>query len=168
MKVDLRLVPTIKDGIKKRKEESDSEYLHGAERIELSHVEDLRFDASKKDFRFVVDEPTERGGTDKGPNPLAYFLAGAASCLMMQYARLIIADSLKIDKLCAVAIARFDRRIGGRFHEIIYEIWIEGQENEDVIRALSQSAEGLCIASNTLKANVETKCNIIYNGSSLR
>jgi len=32
-------------------------------------------------FKFVVDEPAEFGGTDDGPNPVEYLLAGYAGCL---------------------------------------------------------------------------------------
>ena len=38
------------------------------------------FRVRKGGFEFVVDEPVQRGGTDTAPNPLAYFVAGAASC----------------------------------------------------------------------------------------
>lgn len=151
MKVDASLVPKIKGLIKKRKEESDQEYLHGAERVEVVHLENLCFEASKKDFHFLVDEPPERAGTGKGPNPLAYFLAGAASCLMMQYAELIIAEDLKIDKLSISARARYNRKPGSRFDDVIYDVRISGEENPERIRKLSVDAESLCFASNTLR-----------------
>lgn len=34
-----------------------------------------------RNFKLVVDEPAELGGTDHGPNPVEYLLAGYAGCL---------------------------------------------------------------------------------------
>ena len=168
MKVDSALVPRIKELIKKRKEGSDSEYLQGAERVRVVHIENLVFDASKKDFHFVVDEPPERGGGGKGPNPLAYFLAGASSCLMMQYAELIIAEELKIDALSITAMARYNRKPGSRFDDVTYDIRIDGQESPERIRKLSVDAEELCFASNTLrKGAARMSSKIVLNNQDI-
>ncbi len=34
-----------------------------------------------RDFSFVIDEPTNFGGTDAGPNPVEYLLASLAGCM---------------------------------------------------------------------------------------
>ena len=164
MKVNPAIIPLVKEGIEKRRL-SDTEYVHGAEMVEIVHVEDLRFEARKKEFRFTVDEPLERGGADQGPNPLAYFLAGAAGCLSMQYARLIIAEDLKVDDFHIVARARFDRRVGGYFHEVDYDITIAGTEPRERMEKLARDAEEFCYAHNTLKrAGVKLTTRISITG----
>jgi hypothetical protein len=41
-------------------------------------VEGVHLEGTVRGFRFEADEPEERGGTNKGPAPLSYFLMGAA------------------------------------------------------------------------------------------
>ena len=40
-----------------------------------------RLDVKARSFSVVVDEPADLGGTDAGPNPVEYVLAGYAGCL---------------------------------------------------------------------------------------
>ena len=47
------------------------------------------FKTEEKSFQLMIDEPEVRGGKGSGPTPLGYFVTGAASCLMMQYANVL-------------------------------------------------------------------------------
>jgi len=40
-----------------------------------------KFIAKTRQFRLIVDEPAALGGTDEGPSPIEYILAGLAGCL---------------------------------------------------------------------------------------
>jgi len=168
MKFSVDLSRAVIEDMKKREAENDAAYLHGAERVEVTHVEQLRFRARKGEYEFIVDEPPERGGTGKGPNPLAYFIGGAATCLATQFLRVIIARSLKVDTFSLTAIGRFDRRLGGSFREIVYEIDLTGEEDQKAIVDLSKRAQLQCYAHNTLKrARVDLETNIMWNGKRL-
>ena len=136
----------------------------GSQRVDIELVEQLRFQASFRHFTFTIDEPPERGGTNAGLPPLAYFLAGAASCLMTQYAKLAIAKDIPLSSMKTTARGRFDRRIGGAFNDIIYEISIESPANEDVIRLVAREAEDMCYAHNTLKKVVRMQTILMLNG----
>jgi uncharacterized OsmC-like protein len=127
----------------------------------------LRFKGSFRHFSFTIDERRERGGTDAGLPPLAYFLAGAASCLMTQYAKLAIAKNVTLVSIRAVARGHFDRRMGGAFQDIIYEIAIESSAAEDAIREIARKAEMMCHAHNTLKGSVQMKTDLTLNGKRL-
>jgi len=162
------LVRVIKEHVKKRNEANDEAFLFGSERVDLRMVGHLKFEARKRGFKFLVDEPAERGGTDKAPNPLAYFIAGAASCLLNQYATLAIARDLQLDDVRLTARGHFDRRIGGAFEEIIYDIWLESNANPESIVALSEEAKRMCYAHNTLKrGGVKMVTNLYLNGRQL-
>ncbi len=50
-------------------------------------LEDMHIEGRVGKFRLESDEPAARGGTDLGPTPLHYFVAGAAFCLITQMAR---------------------------------------------------------------------------------
>ena len=113
MATSSKLEATIKEHVKKRHEADDKEFLFGSERVDLRRVAHLTVEARKRDFTFLVDEPAERGGMDRGPNPLAYFMAGAAACLMNQYLTDAIYRRVKLDDIELVARGHFDRRMGG-------------------------------------------------------
>jgi uncharacterized OsmC-like protein len=139
----------------------------GTHRIDIELVEQLRFRASFGRFSFTIDEPPERGGTDAGLPPLAYFVAGAASCLMTQYAKLAIAKGIPLTSMKAVARGHFDRRVGGAFRDIIYDITIESSGSADAIREVAREAELMCYVHNTLKNSVQMKTNLTLNGKRL-
>jgi uncharacterized OsmC-like protein len=164
LKQDEQLIANIKEHVKKRFEASDKEFLFGAERVDIRRVKHLKFEARKRHFRFTIDEPPERGGTDEGPNPLAYFIAGAASCLMNQYAVLAIARDVPISDLAITARGHFDRVLGGSFKEIIYDVRIFSEATRETILNLSREAERMCYAHNTLsKAGVRMVTNLFLN-----
>jgi len=166
--VDEKLIETIKEHVNKRHEANDQKFLFGAERVDLERVKHLKFRARKRDFAFFVDEPAERGGTDEGPNPLAYFIAGAASCFMNQWAVDAIYRGVDLDKLEMTARGHFDRRLGGSFDEIIYDLRISSKAPKEALRALAREAEEMCYAHNTLKkAGVKMTTNVYLNGQLL-
>jgi uncharacterized OsmC-like protein len=139
----------------------------GAQRVDIQLVEQLRFRASFGQFVFTIDEPPERGGTDAGLPPLAFFVAGAASCLLTQYAKLAIAKDVPFKSMKAIARGHFDRRVGGAFTEMIYDIVIESPAPEDEVRALAREAESMCYAHNTLKKVVRMETRLTLNGKRL-
>jgi len=159
------LIATIKDHVKKRQDAHDKEFLFGSERVDLRRIDHLTVEARKRDFSFMVDEPEERGGKDKGPNPLAYFIAGAASCLVNQFLTDAIFRGVELKDVELSARGHFDRRIGGAFTEIIYDLKLISASPRASIASLAKEAEEMCYAHQTLlKAGVKMTTNIILNG----
>ena len=163
------LESTIREHVAKRREADDEQFLFGAERVDLTRTEHLMLEARKGKFRFVVDEPPERGGTDGGPNPLAYFLAGAAACLINQYLTDAIYEGVTLEKVEMAARGHFDRRLGGSFTEVVYDLKLTSPSSKEEIARLSREAEEMCYAHNTLKkAGVKMVTNVFLNGEPLR
>jgi len=165
----LKTYPELAAVVKKEDAERRSliEPTIGTHRIDIELVEQLHFRASFGRFSFSIDEPPERGGTGAGLPPLAYFVAGAASCLMTQYAKLAIAKDLPVTSMKAVARGHFDRRIGGAFRDIIYEIAIESPAHEGTIKEIAREAQLMCYAHNTLKNTVRMQTSLTLNGKRL-
>ena len=160
------LEATVKEHVRKRHEANDEGFLFGSERVDLRRVNHLKLEAKKRKFAFVIDEPAERGGTDEGPNPLAYFIAGAASCLINQYLTDAIFRGVKVEGLELTARGHFDRRMGGAFSEIVYDIRLKSPSPKEAIVSLSKEAEDMCYAHNTLKkAGVKMSTNLFLNGN---
>jgi uncharacterized OsmC-like protein len=159
------LIATIKEHVKKRHEAKDREFLFGAERVDLRRVDHLKVEVRKRHFTFYVDEPAERGGTDQGPNPLAYFIAGAASCLINQFLTDAIYRGVRLEEVEMAARGHFDRRMGGAFKEIIYDLRLTSPSARKDILSLAREAEEMCYAHQTLKkAGVKMITNIFLNG----
>ena len=109
MTADEQLVATVKEHVRKRHESTEEGWLFGSERVDLTRVDHLTVQGRKRDFMFTIDEPKERGGKDRGPNPLAYFLAGAASCLLNQFLSDAIYRGVQLDNAELSARGHFDR-----------------------------------------------------------
>jgi len=161
-----RLTAIIKEHVKKRHEANDKEFLFGSERVDLRRVDHLKVEARKRHFVFYVDEPAERGGTDQGPNPLAYFVAGAASCLINQFLTDAIYRGVEVEDLELSARGHFDRRLGGAFDEIVYDLRLKSSSPKEDILSLTKEAELMCYAHQTLrKAGVRMVTNVSLNGT---
>jgi putative redox protein len=160
-----QLIETIREHVRKRHEANDEKFLFGAERVDLRRVEDLKVEVKKRHFTFYVDEPIERGGTDQGPNPLAYFIAGAASCLINQFLTDAIFRGVTLEDVEMTARGHFDRRIGGAFKEIIYDLRLTSHSSKEDVLSLAREAEEMCYAHQTLRrAGVKMTTNIFLNG----
>lgn len=166
LKIYPELVAVVKSEDSERR--NLKEIKIGTQRINIELVEQLRFKASFGRFSFAIDEPPERGGTDAGLPPLAHFVAGAASCLMTEYVKLAIAKDIPLTSMRAVARGHFDRRMGGAFTDMIYEISIESPAGEDKILEIAREAESMCFAHNTLKSAVRMQTNLTLNGKHLK
>jgi len=168
MAMDDKLTAAIKDHVKKRREGDDEEFLFGAERVDLRRVDHLRLEARKRGFTFAVDEPAERGGTDRGPNPLAYFIAGAASCLINQFLTDAIYRGIDLKSVEMTARGHFNRKMGGAFTDIVYDLRLSSPSPRKEVASLAKEAEDMCYAHQTLKyAGVKMVTNIVLNGSPL-
>ena len=168
VKVDKNLAPGIVSYIENRKKTTDKSKMLGAIRIDLKHVEHLTFQGNAKEgvnnFTVDIDEPAERGGYGKGPTPLNYFLIGAGSCLLMQWAKIAVIENLDIDNLEATVRGHTDRRIDGYFTDFVFDIRMDGNETTEKIKQVAKESERLCFVHNTLKRAVPCITNIVMNG----
>ncbi len=167
MKVDKNLAPGVVSYIENRKKTTDKSKMLGAIRIDLKHKEHLTFQGNAKEggnFTVDIDEPPERGGYGKGPTPLNYFLIGAGSCLLMQWAKIAVIENLDIDNLEATVRGHTDRRIDGYFTDFVFDIRMDGKETGEKIKQVAKESERLCFVHNTLKRAVPCITNIVMNG----
>ena len=137
-------------------------------------IHDFVGEGRVRDHVFVSDEPPARGGTDKGPSPLEYFIAGFSLCqqvlLVLYAARLgIELDSLEIDADGLVP-ARGQHGFKGYkpgITEINYKIRIDSRESREKIMKLVETVEKYCPAVNTLKEPPALIREVILNGETI-
>jgi uncharacterized OsmC-like protein len=139
----------------------------GTVRVDLELSENKTFDAVFKSeeaaFEFLIDEPSVRGGDSHGPTPLGYFVAGAASCLAMQYAGLIKEQAIAITGLKMLARAHHDRerRV---FKDMIYRVDLTGSISADEATALAEAASKRCFVENTITQVIPITTDVHLNG----
>lgn len=143
----------------------------GALRVDIKQREhktlEATFKTEDKEFRFVMDEPKARGGLDEGAGPLAYFLAGAGGCLLMQYASLVIAQDLPIETLSMIVRGHILRKAPCHFLDIVYDVFIEGGISVERVERLVEEASHHCFVDNTLPKAIPIKTVVHLNGKEI-
>jgi len=136
----------------------------GTFRVDIKNVEHVRHEATVRDWTFIVDEPPERGGTNKGLNPLGYFVLGAAACFMSQLSKAAIVHELKIGSMEITARAHTDM-VNRVFTDAIYDIRLTGEEGVESSVKLMHEAEERCFVHQTLKKAIKITDNLYLNGT---
>lgn len=144
---------------------------HGAEPVDLELIGEGNgpWRIRKGGFEFVADEPAQRGGSDAGPNPLAYFLGGAASCFLSHLMLSSIQAGVVHDAVAMSARGYFDRRLsGGSFTRLVYSLQLEGPASTDAVTSVVREAEKACYAHNTLvRAGIELTIDVVLAGETV-
>lgn len=147
---------------------TDSEFLIGTTRLDIRLLENVRSEASMRHFKWISDEPAERGGGDTAPNPLSYFVSGLGFCQMVHFAGEAARNGLTLESLENTLRGKFDRgKEKRRFLEFIYDLKVESPDPPDKIKAMIETGEKFCFVSNTLARSAKITGNIYLNGKIL-
>ncbi len=168
MTLDPKVREIITEGVAQREALIEQDGLRGLIRVEIEPVDTLTYHArptAESEFTLVVDEPVDRGGGNKGPSPLVYFLTGIGACLLSQFVRVGIARGVDLSYKEMRLKGERDRRVGGGFQHITQEIYAEGPASEDEVRALSEEAEAFCYVHVTLRRAVKMTLVVHLNGN---
>ena len=88
--------------------------------------------------------------------------------MMNQYLTDAIYRGVELDDVELIARGHFDRRIGGAFTEVIYDLKLTSPATKEAILRLSKEAERMCYAHNTLKkAGVKITTHLFLNDKPL-
>jgi putative redox protein len=143
------------------------ETLMGTYRVDVRLLEDVRSEATMRQFSWNSDEPAERGGTDTAPNPLAYFISGLGFCQAVHFAGEAVRNNITLSSLENAVRGKFDRGKSRRFLEFVYDLRIESPDPPEKIRAMVENAEKFCFVSNTLARSAKLTGNVYLNGNLL-
>lgn len=160
----------IAAGVRHREEHQDPAAMRGFDRIEISVVDGLSYEARspvEPDGLMRIGEPDERGGDGSGATPLAHFLTGSGSCLLNQFVRVSISEGLPLRFEGASVRGEFRREAGGRFQRITCEVRATGSIDASTAEALMARAERLCYVHQTLVTAVEMTTILIVDGREL-
>jgi uncharacterized OsmC-like protein len=68
-------------------------------RADSKLIGDQLQEARMRDYTLVCDEPSSLGGSDKGPNPLEFFVSAVGFCENVTFARFAALRGLEFDSL---------------------------------------------------------------------
>ena len=156
----------IRAGIRKRESSTDRAGFRGLDRVEITVLEGLEYEARNPHEAGVirVGEPVDRGGLGEGSSPLSLVIAGAASCLTNQFIRSAVADDVPVRITGADVRGEFSRVMGGGFERITVEIKGEGDLRGEAALAYVRKAEQLCYIHVTLRKAVRMATILTLDG----
>jgi len=156
----------IRAGVQKRRATTDRAGFRGIDRVEISVLEGLEYEARNPHETGVirVGEPVDRGGLGVGASPLSLVIAGAASCLLNQFIRSSVADDLPLRFTGATVKGEFSRVAGGGFERISAEFRAEGSVSDEQAAGLVATAEHLCYIHVTLRQAVRMTTVLVVDG----
>jgi uncharacterized OsmC-like protein len=123
----------------------------GTVRADPQMVGDQLQEARMRDYTLVCDEPASLGGTDKGPNPLEFFMSAIGFCENVTLTRLAALRGLEFDSLETSVRGHWDRRGQGEwegvepaFKDFVVETRIFSTAPLDWIREAVRTAHMRC------------------------
>jgi uncharacterized OsmC-like protein len=137
-------------------------------------LEDMHIEGRVGRFHLESDEPAVRGGTDLGPTPLQYFVAGTAFCLITQIARFAPLYDVPLEEVQADVRAEFnaaDKFVtddsNGAFEQVTYALTVRSSAPPERVRPLIEHAERACHATQSLRRPVPVSLEVQLNGQPL-
>ncbi len=123
----------------------------GTVRADSKLMGDQLQEAKMRDHMLVCDEPSSLGGTDKGPNPLEFFMSAIGFCENVTLARFAALRGLEFDSLETSVRGHWDRRGQGEwegaepaFRDFIIETRIRSDAPLEEIRELVRTTHLRC------------------------
>ncbi len=123
----------------------------GTVRADSKLVGDQIQEAKVRDYTLVCDEPSSLGGSDKGPNPLEFFVSAVGFCENVTFARFAALRGLEFDSLETSVRGHWDRRGQGEwegiepaFKDFVVETRITSSAPLDKIREIARTTHKRC------------------------
>jgi len=116
---------------------------------------------------WLSDESVERGGGEKGPSPLSYFLSSLGFCQFVHYAEHSMLLDVKLDSLEMKVSGNIVMQRPRRFTDVTYEVKISSSNDDEKVRQLARAAAEDCYVTNTLRKTIPVAGVIIHNGKKI-
>ncbi len=147
--------------------------------LNVKLIKDYLKQVNSRGFSFYCDEPSHygdirMGGTNKGPPPLTYFLAGIGCCELSFYTVCATMLGVSIDSMELDIEGKLDWRgpygltKKSAFKEFTTTVKIKSKEDKKKIRDLVNLVHRSCPAYNTIVNPVPIHSHLFLNGSKVK
>lgn len=114
--------------------------------------------ANAGEFKIIIDEPTDLGGTNEGPNPVQYVLAALCGCLnvvghMIAREMGFTIRGLEFEAEGDIDPAKLYGKSGGKragYEEIRINIKVDSDADEDILAEWLEKVDERCPVSDNL------------------
>jgi putative redox protein len=146
----------------------------GTVRADSRLVGDQLQEARMRDYTLVCDEPSSLGGTDKGPNPLEFFMSAVGFCENVTLTRFAALRGLEFDSLETSVRGHWDRRGQGEwegiepaFKDFVVETRLKSSEPFDRIREIVRTAHARCPMHASISKIAPVVDKLFVNGTEI-
>lgn len=135
--------------------------------------EGYQVEVKAREFKVVLDEPEQFGGTNAGMTPTELLLSALGSCLTItisMFSKSFHVDikELKVDiegELDPMGVMRSDENLRSGFSAIHVNVHIVSDAPQSRIERLVKTAEQKCPVSDTLRTGVPIHINCKHNNN---
>jgi uncharacterized OsmC-like protein len=144
----------------------------GTVRADAKLVGDQLQEARTRDYTLVCDEPSSLGGTDKGPNPLEFFVSAIGFCENVTFARFAALRGLEFDSLETSVRGHWDRRGQGEWEGVdpsftgfAVETRLTSNASIEKIREITRTVHQRCPMHATIARIAPVTDKLFVNGT---
>jgi uncharacterized OsmC-like protein len=164
--------PDLKQIVQRQLEERGARAPGQPERpvttVKSRALHDLQFRASVEGHHFISDERESSGGTDAGPAPLRYFLAGVMMCHQVWCVKNAALAEVRLDKLegeISGYVARGDSARKGGFERATFTVSIDSSSSTEEVKKIVARASDQCTAFVTFARAARIDLTLMHNGT---
>jgi uncharacterized OsmC-like protein len=163
--------PDLKEIVQRQLEErgarTPSQTVRPVTTVKSKALHDLQFRASVEGHQFISDERESSGGTDAGPAPLRYFLAGVMMCHQVWCVKNAALADVRLDNLegeISGYVARGDSPRKGGFERAAFTVTIDSPSSTEEVKKLVARASEQCTAFVTFTRAARIDLTLVHNG----
>jgi uncharacterized OsmC-like protein len=144
----------------------------GTVRADSKLVGDQLQEATMRSYTLTCDEPSSLGGSDKGPNPLEFFMSAVGFCENVTFARFAALKGLEFDSLETSVRGHWDRRGQGEwegvepaFQDFVVETRISSSAPVEKIREITKMVHYRCPMHSSISKMGKVVDRLYVNGT---
>ena len=167
----LSINPGMKQMVQRQLEERGTRTPGQPERpvttVKSKALHDLQFRASVEGHVFISDERESAGGTDAGPAPLRYFLAGVMMCHQVWCVKGAALADVRFENLegeISGYVARPDSPRKGGFERATFTVTIDSPNPSEDVKKIVARASEQCTSFVTFARAARIDVTLIHNG----
>jgi putative redox protein len=137
-------------------------------------VEGYQVAATVRQFEFASDEPASIGGTDTGPTPVEFVLAGLASCQEIVYATYARVFGIPLEGVSVHAEGLLDLRgfygvadVPVGFERVTYLVDIASPAPAEDVARLIAAVDAHCPVLEIVRSPIPVTSTYLHNGAAI-
>jgi len=168
----LSINPNLKQLVQRQLEErgtrTPGQPVRPVTTVKSKALHDLQFRATVEGHSFLSDERESSGGSDAGPAPLRYFLAGVMMCHQVWCVKSAALADIRLDRLegeISGYVAHGDgAHSRGGFERVTFTVTVDSPSPAEEVKKLVEKASERCAAFVTLARGARVELTLMHNG----